>query len=327
MPQDSAIYGVSRIRSAERGFIGRERMRRLAETDAGEALRQLVELGYGSMPDATLDDVEAMISNELAGAADLVREVSIDAVETDIFLMSADMHNLKLLIKLRLTGGNSEPQLMRGGCFDPKLLSHFVEEGEYGEPLPEELADAFNALEVELIGEPDPAKVSTAIDSAYISYALGHGSAFTKEYFRAFADFTNVAALLRVRAMKGDADRLKALLVTSGDISRETLIKAFDMPDEGLVRALCSGNTRDDMKRALEEAAKVGAAALERARDDHLMRLAANGTKETDTIAPVIGYLLAKRQEAKDVRLIMTVRRNGLPDEAMNERMRVLYGE
>ena len=57
------------------------------------------------------------------------------------------------------------------------------------------------------------------------------------------------------------------------------------------------------------------------------MRFASRGKNEIDTIAPVIGFLLAKRQEAKVIRLIMTALRNGLSEEVINERTRVLSGE
>ena len=328
MPQDSAIYGVARIRSAERGLIGRERMRRFAETEAAEVLRQLVEAGYGAMPDARLEDTESMISAELARAAELVREATCDEKQTNIFLMLSDVNNLKFLIKLRLLGSHEEPMLMRGGCFDAKLLAKLVEDGEY-DPLPEEFRTALEALELSFIGrEPDPARVSTVLDSAYIDYALANGNAFTKEYFRAFADFTNVAALFRVRALGGERERLAQLLVSPGEISKETILAAFDTAEENLARALGGGPSADDIKRGIEDAIKTGsAAAIERARDDHLIRLASIGKNDTDTLRPIVGFLLAKRQEARDLRLILTAKRNGLTEEVINERMRLLYGE
>lgn len=328
MPQTSALYGVARIRSAERTLMNRERLRRLADMSADEILRQLVESGYGAMPDAGSEDTEALIAAELTRAYDLVREVTTDPAMTDIFLMEADIHNLKLLIKLRMTGSREEPALMHGGVFDEKTLAKCVEQGDYS-PLPKLLGEALASVEESLIGSaPDPARLSTVLDDAYIRYAYKYGNAFVKEYFAAFADFTNIAALMRVRAMKGERARFASLIVAPGDISRETLMRAFDMSYEALTRLVCSGKTADAMARGIEAAARTGHIAnLERERDDYLIRLTSLGKDDTDTVRPIVGYLLAKRQEARDVRLILTTKRNGLSDEVINERMRLLYGE
>ena len=52
MPQNSAIYAVSRIRSRERSLIDRETVKRMSEGTAEEAWRMLTEMGYGAKPDA-----------------------------------------------------------------------------------------------------------------------------------------------------------------------------------------------------------------------------------------------------------------------------------
>ena len=50
MPQNSAIYAVSRIRSRERSLIDRETVKRMSEGTAEEAWRMLTEMGYGAKP-------------------------------------------------------------------------------------------------------------------------------------------------------------------------------------------------------------------------------------------------------------------------------------
>lgn len=44
MPQNSAIYAVSRIRSRERSLIDRETVKRMSEGTAEEAWRMLTEM-------------------------------------------------------------------------------------------------------------------------------------------------------------------------------------------------------------------------------------------------------------------------------------------
>ena len=197
-------------------------------------------------------------------------------------------------------------------------------------PLPEKMAAAMDRAEAEIAaGRIDPARISTIIDQGYIDHALASGNAFVTAYFKATCDFDNLIAMARMKALGADEKRLETLLLTGGDIDPKAIVKAYQSHmGEGYAKGLPAGEMKAELQRALEEYAQSGdAAALERARDNALMRLASRGKNDIDTIAPVIGFLLAKRQEAKVVRLIMTALRNRLGADVIAERMRMLYGE
>ena len=315
MPQNSAVYAVSRIRSRERTLFNRDAVKRLAASSAKEALRMLIDANYGAMPDASILDTDAMIESELERTYELVREVTTKPSLTDIFFLASDITNLKLYIKLRITGSKETPAVARGGVYEPAELKRMVENGDYKE-LPGAIADAMADIEADIAADRvDPAMISVKLDQSYIDHAISSGDAFIQAYFKATADFDNLIALARLSALNAPVERLKKLLLSGGDIPKELIIKHYLSP-------------REQLKKGLEEyALSSNAMALERARDNALMRFASRGKNEIDTIAPVIGFLLAKRQEAKVIRLIMTALRNGLSEEVINERTRVLYGE
>lgn len=327
MPQDSVIYGVSRIRCHEKNLLGPARLQRMLDGNAEEAVRQLVDMGYGGLPDATVADVEQMMANELAAAYELVKEVSFQPAVTDLFLMKADVHNLKVLLKLRLTGSQEAPVLLRGGVYHVDTLKAMVEAGEYKQ-LPPAFQEALEALEQSFQVRVDPARISTALDSAYIQHAYASKlPAQARDYFKALADFDNVLALLRARQMQADAGRLEAMLLPAGDIPQAALLGALEAPVEGLARLVAIGPARQAIRKGLEGLQKgEGIAALERERDDYLMNLFQAARFDIDSIAPLVAYLLAREQEAACIRLIITVKRNGLPDSIITERLRGLYG-
>ena len=329
MPQNSGIYGVARIRCHETGLIGRDMMARLIDGSAEEAVRMLVDAGYGSMPDATVDDMDQLIESELKITYELVREVSFDPLVTDLFLMKADVHNLKVLLKLRLQESKEEPVLMQGGVYPPEVLAHMVQEGDYRE-LPKPFQQHLDQLEKAFVTQVDPVAVSVALDRAYVEYAyackLPRKYAFVKEYFRMQADFNNVLALLRVREMQGGVEQLQAMLLPQGDIPHQKLLEALDTPLEALGKEIAQGPAREGILQGLEAMQHgAGISALEKARDNALMQLISRRRHAFDTIAPVVGYLLAREQEARCIRLIITAKRNGLPVEIITERLRDLY--
>ena len=70
----------------------------------------------------------------------------------------------------------------------------------------------------------------------------------------------------------------------------------------------------------------AGLSALEKERDNYLISMVQKAKFEENSILPVIAYLLAREQEAKCLRLILTAKRNRLPDSVITERLRELYG-
>lgn len=328
MPQDSAVYAVARIRSRERTLLSRDTLTRMGESSAQEAWRMLMELGYGAMPDAAPLDSEALIENELMRTYELINEVTTNKRLTDIYLFSADTTNLKLLFKQRLINAKPGSIFARGGVFAPEELAKMVHAGDYS-ALPAQMAAAMQQAErLAAAGDIDPARISTVIDQGYFDTAFACGDKFTKAYFALMCDFDNLIAMARMAALGADEARLNTLLLNGGSVEHQAILCAYSTPREAWAKALSTGPAQAALKKALEEYALCGeAAALERARDNALMRMAAQGKNEIDTLAPIIGFLLAKRQEAKAVRLIMTALRNDLGAGVIAERMRILYGE
>ena len=329
MAQDNALYAVARIRCHENGLIGRERMARMIAGTAEEAMQVLTGAGYGGAAAAEgTADVEALIAAELARTDALVREVSPDPALTELFLMQADVHNLKALYKLRLLGdGDAGPALMQGGAFEPAALARMVRESDY-EPLPAPLAEALRGLDEAFSHEAaDPVRVSTALDGAYFRMGYASKSAFAVEYFKARADFENALVLMRLTNMGAAEERLAQALLPAGNIPEAEFLRAVGLPAEQWGKELMQGPAGEVLRKAVEDAQQSGPQAVERARDNYLIRLAERGRFDQDTVAPFVGYLLAREQEARCIRLILTAKRNGLPESIITERMRVLYGE
>lgn len=326
MPQQSALFGVARIRVHEKKLINKEKLARMAEASAQEALRLLLDSGYGTMPEATIEDSEEIIASALSQTYSLVREVTPNSLLTDIFLMKADIHNLKLLLKLRLTGSTEEPAFMSGGVYSTEALSQMVASSDYS-ALADWLCAAMDSLEQSFVSHINPVKISVQLDNAYMEYALKNGNSFVVEYFKAQADFNNVLAALRLRAMNQGADKLKEVFIPGGDITFLTLSCAMEVPVEAFAKAVSTGPASRSIQLGIDAMLRTGRiSSLERERDNYLIVLAGRNKGEIDTIAPIIGFLLAREQEARSIRLILTAKRNNLPDSIISERLRELYG-
>ena len=313
MAQRSIPYAVARIRSLENRMLDRQTLARLRDASRAEALKLLMETGYGQ--GSAAEDAEAAIALELLAARRLVREVSPEPQLTGLFLLGIDARNLKILLKARLLGQPAEGLLNEGGFFSLETLRRAVMEKDYRD-LPGEFSRELAAVERRLAAEPDPQMLSAAVDRATFAYisavAQRSGDAFAQAYFSAQADFLNVRSLLRARGLNWDTARLRRMLLPGGQIGHAALADALQLPQEQLSKRLGGGANGGAIGAALEEYAAGGSpAGLERRMDAALMALARSAKAQSFTIGPVIGYLLGREAEAKALRLIFAAKQTG----------------
>ena len=329
MAQPSYPYACARISALEKGLLSAQTIRRMAEGTTEDAMRYLLDARYGNLPDATSEDAERMIENVRRQTAQTVRELSPDPKLTDLFLLQTDAQNLKLLIKARLLG-IGDVLFLEGGLFTREALGVMAAEQKY-DALPEEMRDSLAELERRLKIQAEPQLVSLLVDYGYYAHCLnaakGCKEPFVRQYFEAMCDFGNVIAFFRMRAMGAPREDVKGALLPGAGVKADALTDAYELSAEQLTRALSESTAKSALQEGLNRMLQSGSiSALEKARDDYLLSLVKSHRHEVTTIFPVVGYLLARDREAKAVRLILTVKRNGLEDGVIAERLRELYG-
>jgi V/A-type H+-transporting ATPase subunit C len=270
-----------------------------------------------------------MIESVRRETAETIRELSPDTALTDLFLLQTDAQNLKTLIKARLLG-TTDAIWLEGGLFTREQLANMVANAKY-DLLPAEMNDAMNRLEAKLKIAQEPQLVSVFADYGYHAHCLNTANTvkepFIRQYFAALCDFNNVITFLRMRAMGAQKEDLKEVLLPSAGVKGESLTAAYELSAETLTKAISTSVAKSELQDGLNRMLATGSISmLEKARDDYLLSLVNEHRHESMTIFPVVGYYLARDREAKAVRLILTVKRNGLDDTIISERLRELYG-
>jgi len=328
MPQPSYPYACARISALEKGLFSGQALRKMAEGGLEDAMRALLDARYGGIPEATSEDCERMIENVRSETAETIRELSPDPRLTDLFLLQSDVHNLKVLIKARLLG-TSDMVLLEGGLYPVEKLREMTVEQKY-EELPGPICAALNELERKLKIQVEPQMVSVMADYGYLKHCLSetqNAEPFAKQYFEALCDFDNVITFLRMRAMGAQKEDLWDVLLPCAGIGSDVLVAAYELSSESLTKALSGSVAKAAMHEGLTKMLISGnISMLEKARDDYLLSLVNEHRHDVMTIFPVVGYYIARDREAKAIRMILTVKRNGLDDGVITERLRELYG-
>lgn len=331
MPQDSYAYAVGRIRVLENSLLGRDKIERMLEAPSPEdVIKVLVESEYGLGQElASPYEYERLLAGEQEKTFRLIDEITPNKAVTDLFLLQYDINNLKVLLKIRFMDNVQEEPLSPLGTIPAGILRNAVNEKKY-DNLPVFLSTALDELENIISVRMDPQKIDVMLDRAYYDHIFKVCSKrhnhFMKEYFTKRVDLLNIKTLLRVKKIGSGIDFLKELLINHGSFDAKFFLEALDESPEQLVDRLRS--------TAYEKVTTLGIQSFERDKtltvyerleDDYLLNFVKARKHNPFGIEAIIGYLLAKENEQKIIRIIMVGMLNKISKDRIRERLRDLY--
>jgi len=331
MQQTSYAYAVGRIKVLENKLLSRDKIDRMLEApSAEEAIKVLAENEYGQGQDmANPHDYEKLLSAELEKTYQLINTITPNKAITDLFLLRYDIHNLKVLLKARFLG-NEQDQFLAGiGSIPVADLKNAVLNQDY-ENLPPFLARALTELEEALSLKFDPMKIDLFLDRAYYDWVFtvcNKGrNAFLRQLFIKRVDLTNIETMFRVRKIGEGFEFLKKLLIPHGSFDFSFFSAAMDQTPEEFLQAMKNSEYAKVLTAGIQDFIKTGSLTLyERLMDDYIMGFLKSHKYNPLGIEPVIGYLLAKENEIKLVRMIMVGKINRIPNDRIRERLRDVY--
>lgn len=307
----------------ERSLLDAAAFNRIADQPFAAAVKSLADSGYGQGAENKADPDE-LIAAEMVSLRILIGELTPNAAETDLFWLEQDAINLKLLLKARLLDDMMGGEFA-SGLFDVEALKTAVETKDYS-VLPAKLTEGMDEVERLIdarvpLGGIDPLTVSAEVDRAVYGYLTDRlkprlgilRTVFSAKYFKAKIDFTNMLSLFRARALKWDKSRYETVFVDGGEVEKKALLDAYELPADGIERAVSFGSLDAPMKRALLAYINEGGSisAVSAVFDEALMEIAGEERNDSFGIGPVVYYLLRKADEGKKLRVLFAKKRAG----------------
>lgn len=322
MAKTDYIYAVARIRAKELLCFGTSVLEQLmASKSYEECIRLLTEKGWGN---GSLNQTpESLLEGERNKAWEQLRELVEDMRVFDVFLYANDYHNLKAAIKDNYAPAHGADIFNQNGTVKPEVFVKAVEEHDFSS-LPQEMRPvAEEALSV-LRETGDGQLCDILIDQAALEAILSAGKASECALLQFYGEHTVAAANIKtaVRCQKTgkNLDFVKRALAPCDTLDVTELARAsvesLDAIMAYLSRTVYSGAA---------EALTQSASAFERWFDNRLMEEIRPQKYETTSIAPLAAWLLAKENEIKTVRIILSGKQNGLADDSIRERLREMY--
>ena len=322
MAKPDYIYAVARIRAKELLCFGSPAMEQLMACKTyEECLRMLNEKGWGN--GSAGQTPESLLDGERNKTWEQLRELVEDMSVFDVFLYANDYHNLKAAIKENYAPSHGADIYSSNGTIDPAVFRQAADEHDFS-VLPAGMRDAAEEAMSVLRETGDGQLCDIIIDKAALNAILQAGKASGDPLLAFYAEHTVATANIKtaVRCQKtgkslafiqralAECDTLDVSLLA------QTAVESFEAMIEYLGRTCYSGAA---------EALTQSASAFERWCDNRLIEKIRPQKYETSTIGPLAAWLLARENEIKTVRILLSGKRNGLSDDAIRERLRDMY--
>ena len=316
-------YAVARIRALEGSLLTQNVIEQLmACQNETQCLQLLSEKGWGDPAD--MQDPAQMLRREEEKIWEVISDVAPELSVFDVMSYTKVFHNLKAAIKAVCTGDEERNIFYQDSSISGAQMLEIIKNKEFGR-LPETMAGAAQEAYDALLHTGDGQLCDVIIDRAALEAIYEAGKKAEDAIIRDYAESTVAIADIKiaVRAQKTgkSPEFLKRALAPCDSIRVETLAKAAANGMEA-IRDYLLGTVYAAGAEALEESPS----AFERWCDNRMIETMKPQKYQAFSVGPLVAYIVARENEIKTVRIILTGKQNQFPEEAIRERIREMYG-
>ncbi len=243
--------------------------------------------------------------------------------------MRYDIQNLKALLKSSYLDEENDELLREIGTIPLQKLKEMVKQKDFSSLNPI-LREGIEEVEGEFAVNPDPQFIDVTLDRCLYNLmyktASDNKSSFLMNYISTQIDLINVKTLIRVKSMGYGRDFLKKVILLNGKLDYSFFNEIFDESLEALIDRLAYKDYGKVVEEGISNYMKTKSLTrFEKLSDDFIFELAKKGKYVAFGIEPLVGYLMARENEAKIIRMIMVGKINEISNELIRERLRDIY--
>ncbi len=314
-------YAVARVRSRETTLLSRADIEQLVSADSLEAcINILADKGFDG--NGKNQSYEELLSAEQEKIWEFVSELTDDMSVFGSLRLENDFHNLKASVKAVYSSNYPDRIYVSGGTVEPEFIYNAVKERDFSS-LPEFMSDAAEQAVTVLNKTGDGQMSDCIIDKASVNAAVWAAQKTKNEFLiklsRTNADIAALKVAVRCSRLKKDADFIRLIMPEPFSFNKESLIAASVAGIDELCEYI-------RLTTVSEAAAFLGqASAFERWCDNYILELIKEQRYNSFTVAPVVAFILARINEIKAVRIVLSAKINGFSEEIVRERLRDMY--
>jgi len=335
-------YSVALVRTLETLLLNDNEVERMMlSANAKESFKVLNEFDYADNKEGIENpsDFQQVINEGLLEIRDTLENVTPDSEVLNILLHQYDFHNIKTLIKAKISGKPFDKisvLMNEMGAIPVDALKSVIYD-EIDAPFGlNELTETYIKKKIKKVytlfekeGE-NPQVIDLYLDQKLMKIVYGIAvdskSEFLVNYVKKLIDLSNINLFFRMKAQEKDLDLYEIAFLWNGSLSYSKFKDAYghnlsDFPElfggTPYAKIISQGYKHyEDEKTFIY---------LEKETEDYLTSFIKQAKLIPFGPEPLIAYFLAKRNNALIIRMIMVNKLNDIAPEEIQKRLRALY--
>ncbi|MCK4648278.1 V-type ATPase subunit, partial [bacterium] len=258
-----------------------------------------------------------LLYDELKRLYSFIDKGSLDKELTDLFRLRYDFHNLKVLLKNK----SKEKPL-------PLEELPFIDLGTIA-PLKIGLAKKFLQIQKEAViafeETKNPQDIDIILDKEYYRLCVEKAEESENEFvinlLRMVIDLANIKIFFRCRTLKRNKNFFSKVLIEGGSLTKRLFLEFYEKEERAFLRKLFF----TPYAKVIMGYEKEGLKGLELSCDNFLLEYIKKTKFVTAGLEVLIAYLIAKENEIKLLRSVLTGKINEIPAQMIRERMRETF--
>lgn len=322
MSKTQYTYAVARIRALEASLFSSSTIEQLlACKDEAACLRFLQEKGWGGTD--TPQSADAILTKEREKIWENIRGMGVDMDVFAVLSYPNVFHNLKAAVKAVYTGKENLPVFYKDGLIEKNEMLRALKDRDYG-ALPKMMREAAQEAMETLMHSGDGQLCDVIIDRACMDAMLAAGQSAKDSVIRDYAEstiaVTNIKIAVRAAKTGKSIEFMKRAMAPCREINIEKLMTAALGGMDAVIEYL-EHHGYGEAVLSLRDSLS----AFERWCDNRIIQAMKPQKMNAFSVGPLVAYVIARENEIKTVRIILTCKQNGLPEEAIRERIREMY--
>ncbi len=315
-------YAVARIRSKEMTLFSDKTIEALlACKTEKDCLAFLADNGWGNGEKE--ETADSMLSIEQEKTREVLKELVPDKAVYDVLSLQNEFHNVKAAIKAVYIGNIHASVFYKGTALNPDEVKKMIEQRDFSK-LPESMMEAAREATETLLQTGDGQLCDIIMDKACLEAILKAAnqtdSKLLKDYAESVVAIANIKIAVRSYKTHKSIDFMRRAMAPCATLDIERLAQSVQMG----MNALCEYLERAGYGEGAEALLK-SPSAFECWCDNRIIKTIKPQKYNSFTSGPIVAYVLARENEIKTVRIILSGKRNGLSDAYIRERVREMY--
>jgi V/A-type H+/Na+-transporting ATPase subunit C len=333
MAQEKYLFAIGAIREAEKRLVSENDMERMMDAPGAEqAFKVFNDLSYSdelldiNQPDRYAD----VLRHDLKQVKEFISAIAEDEDLRKLLFAEDDFYNLKLIFKAALINKDIKGRLSPVGYLDAEKLFLCAAENNGTVNLGKDYEDIIKRAKEKISAKIRPGEIDSYFEKELFDFMLVLARRINDNDLNAIVetriDGANIKIIFRGHQLGYERHDIAGALIgggalDTGDMALFAELEEADMIDR-INNKISDGRTVAELRELSQD---FELWRLEKILDNRLLRILKEVKMKPIGAAAIYAYYLGKKNEIKNIGMIMAGKLNGIKSKEIKERVRILY--